>query len=59
MLTRYAVKKSNTGDQILEKLRMAIEFVNTFGDEPCINREDFFNDRSQLPYKLTQAVWPG
>jgi len=52
MLARYAVKKGTT-DKVLEKLTLAIDFVNTFGDEPCVNREECFLERVQLPYKLT------
>jgi len=52
MLSRYAVKKGAT-DKVLEKLTLAIDFVNTFGDMPCFNREETFAERVQLPYKLT------
>jgi len=56
MLTKFAIKKA---DSILDKLLLAIQFVNTYGDEPIPIREETFPERIQLPYKLTQAVWPG
>ena len=56
MLTKFAIKKA---DSILDKLLLAIQFVNTFGDEPLPIREETFPEKIQLPYKLTQAVWPG
>lgn len=56
MLTKFAIKKT---DSILDKLLLAIQFVNTYDDEPLPIREETFPERIQLPYKLTQAVWPG
>ena len=42
MLTKFAIKKA---DSILEKLLLAINFVNTFGDEPLPIREETFPER--------------
>jgi hypothetical protein len=42
MLTKFAIKKA---DSILEKLTLAIQLVNTFGDEPIPNREECFGEK--------------
>lgn len=40
---------------------MAIQFHNSFGDDPLAQREEVYSklERESLPVKLTQAVWPG
>jgi hypothetical protein len=50
MLSKFAIKKA---DSILDKLILSIQFVNTFGDEPVVQREECFPDKVQLPYKIT------
>jgi hypothetical protein len=42
MLIKFAIKRA---DSILEKVLLAINFVNTFGDEPIPLREESFPNK--------------
>lgn len=46
---------------MLEKLVLAIQFMNSFAEEPVATREEAFHncERVNLPRKVSSAVWPG
>lgn len=54
MLTKCAIKK------LTDKVNLAVQWVNTYGDTIVVTREDVFKDQTQLlAHKITSAVWPG
>ncbi len=53
MLTKCALKKH------VDKVNLAVQWVNSFGDGLIINREEVFKERDLLPHKFTSVTWPG
>lgn len=50
----------------MEKLILALQFYNSFGDEPILNREELIKNefveayqRETKLHKFTQVTWPG
>ena len=48
-LSRFAVNNTYDGG-ILNKVTLGVQFVNTYGLEPLINREEFTNDFEKIQH---------
>ena len=57
--TNSAVKSSNIG--LLDKLMLALEFFNTYADEPIFVRDEQLATSETFTklHKFNQASWPG
>lgn len=52
-LVKYAVNSSTkeTGSNVLDKIILAIQFYNSFGDEPILNREELLRTEEPSCYE--------
>ncbi|CDW85361.1 UNKNOWN [Stylonychia lemnae] len=72
-LVKFAVQSTHKDDRgmgVLDKLVLAIQYHNTFCDEPILSREEILTirekdqvrqvyERQQKFQKYTQVIWPG